>query len=289
MDWCGEDCAFVTWGCDDVSVLQQNVDFFRVERPLPKMYDLQRLYAAEAGKSGQTALKTAMEALGVEVDEERSFHNAMHDAYYTAQVLRKLPHPMDVLRYEEQPRKLCHNDRRSRFRVTDLVPSVREALEGEALAAPKCPTCGQPTKRQTALIPQAPGKYVALSRCQQHGQMFVKIRFSQLPDGQKGMHLSVLPANRQTQMCIRDSNKLANVEIDENAMKKPEAIIRSMTPRERRNPGILNASRRKRIAAGSGTTVQDVNALIRQFEQAKGMMKQMMNARGKRGRMRLPF
>ena len=84
-------------------------------------------------------------------------------------------------------------------------------------------------------------------------------------------------------------NKLANVEIDENAMKKPEAIIRSMTPRERRNPGILNASRRKRIAAGSGTTVQDVNALIRQFEQAKGMMKQMMNARGKRGRMRLPF
>lgn len=69
------------------------------------MYDLQRLYAAEAGKSGQTALKTAMEALGVEVDEERSFHNAMHDAYYTAQVLRKLPHPMDVLRYEEQPRQ----------------------------------------------------------------------------------------------------------------------------------------------------------------------------------------
>ena len=59
-------------------------------------------------RSGQTALKTAMEALGVEVDEERSFHNAMHDAYYTAQVLRKLPHPMDVLRYEEQPRKLCH-------------------------------------------------------------------------------------------------------------------------------------------------------------------------------------
>ena len=65
-------------------------DEVRVERPLPKMYDLQRLYAAEAGKSGQTALKTEMEDLGVEVDEERSFHNAMHDAYYTAQVLRKL-------------------------------------------------------------------------------------------------------------------------------------------------------------------------------------------------------
>ena len=54
-----------------------------------------------------------------------------------------------------------------------------------------------------------------------------------------------------------------------------EAIIRSMTPRERRNPSVLNASRRKRIAAGSGTTVQDVNQLIRQFEQAKEMMKRM--------------
>ena len=84
MDWCGEDCAFVTWGCDDVSVLQQNVDFFRVERPLPKMYDLQRLYAAEAGKSGQTALKTAMEALGVEVDEERSFTTPCTSILYRA-------------------------------------------------------------------------------------------------------------------------------------------------------------------------------------------------------------
>ncbi|MDY4007813.1 MAG: 3'-5' exonuclease [Candidatus Limiplasma sp.] len=202
MDWCGEDCAFVTWGCDDVSVLQQNVDFFRVERPLPRMYDIQRLYAAAVGKSGQTALKAAMEALEVEEDEERSFHNAMHDAYYTARVFQRLPKPMDVLGYEEHPRKLCHNERRSRFRVTDMVPSVAEALAGEALSAPKCPTCGQPTKRQTELIPQAVGKYVALSRCQHHGLMFVKVRFSQLPDGQKGMHLSVLPANRQTRAYV---------------------------------------------------------------------------------------
>ena len=86
------------------------------------------------------------------------------------------------------------------------------------------------------------------------------------------------------------ASKLQDVEIDENALKKPEAIIRSMTPRERRNPGILNASRRKRIAAGSGTTVQDVNALIRQFEQAKDMMKKMMgNKLMRRGKRRFSF
>jgi signal recognition particle subunit SRP54 len=82
-------------------------------------------------------------------------------------------------------------------------------------------------------------------------------------------------------------SKLKNAEIDEDAMKKPEAIIQSMTPRERRNPDILNASRRKRIAAGAGVTVQDVNQLMRQFDQMRKMMKQMMgNKRGLARRMR---
>ena len=79
-------------------------------------------------------------------------------------------------------------------------------------------------------------------------------------------------------------SKLKDVEVDENALKKPEAIIYSMTLKERHSPSILNASRRKRIAAGAGVTVQDVNALIRQFEQMQKMMKQMMG--NKRGMMR---
>ena len=87
-------------------------------------------------------------------------------------------------------------------------------------------------------------------------------------------------------------SKLSNVEIDEGAVKKAQskncAIIQSMTRMERRNPDILNASRRRRIAAGSGTTVQDVNLLLKQFEQTRTMMKQVMGG-GKRGRIRFPF
>ena len=84
-------------------------------------------------------------------------------------------------------------------------------------------------------------------------------------------------------------SQIGDIDIPDDAMKKPEAIIRSMTPKERRNPGILNASRRKRIAAGSGTTVQDVNQLIRQFEESKKQMKMMMNQmRGRKGRFRFP-
>ena len=85
-------------------------------------------------------------------------------------------------------------------------------------------------------------------------------------------------------------SNIGDIDIPDDAMKKPEAIIRSMTPKERRHPEVLNASRRRRIAAGSGTTVQDVNQLIRQFEDAKKQMKMMMNqSRGKRGRFRFPM
>jgi signal recognition particle subunit SRP54 len=70
--------------------------------------------------------------------------------------------------------------------------------------------------------------------------------------------------------------------VDEKVLDRSAAIIRSMTRKERQNPGLLNASRRKRIAAGSGTTVQDVNRLIKQFEETQKMMKQFSGmARGK--------
>ena len=66
---------------------------------------------------------------------------------------------------------------------------------------------------------------------------------------------------------------LKDVEIDDNAFKGIEAIIQSMTPRERTNPEILNTSRRQRIAKGSGTNIQEVNRLIKQFDQTRKVMK----------------
>jgi signal recognition particle subunit SRP54 len=70
----------------------------------------------------------------------------------------------------------------------------------------------------------------------------------------------------------------------EGNLKRTEAIINSMTLKERRNPDLLNASRRRRIAAGSGTTVQDVNELVRQFREMQKVMKQLgiMGRGGKR-------
>jgi signal recognition particle subunit SRP54 len=66
---------------------------------------------------------------------------------------------------------------------------------------------------------------------------------------------------------------IKDVDIDDNAFKGIEAIIYSMTEKERLNPEIINGSRRKRIAAGSGTSLQEVNRLLTQFEQTRKMMK----------------
>ena len=77
---------------------------------------------------------------------------------------------------------------------------------------------------------------------------------------------------------------LNNVKIDPKQMAHIEAIIQSMTPKERRNPDIIKASRKTRIAKGCGLSVQEVNKLLTQFEQMKKMMKQMSN-----GNMKMPF
>jgi signal recognition particle subunit SRP54 len=83
---------------------------------------------------------------------------------------------------------------------------------------------------------------------------------------------------------------LKNVQVDEKQISHVEAIIKSMTKSEKINPEIMNASRKKRIAKGSGTSVQEINRLLKQFEDMKKMMKQMTNmSKGKKKGMKFPF
>ncbi len=83
------------------------------------------------------------------------------------------------------------------------------------------------------------------------------------------------------------SKAFKGMQVDEKALVRVEAVISSMTLSERANPNIINGSRRKRIAAGSGTSVQEVNRLLHQFEMIKKMMKMMNNKSG--GARRMPF
>jgi signal recognition particle subunit SRP54 len=73
--------------------------------------------------------------------------------------------------------------------------------------------------------------------------------------------------------------QLKGVKVDERELDRIEAIVTSMTPAERRNPAIIDGSRRKRIATGSGTTVQAVNGLIKQFGQMQKMMRSLQQGK----------
>lgn len=85
-------------------------------------------------------------------------------------------------------------------------------------------------------------------------------------------------------------NKLKGMTLDEKQLERTKAIVRSMTREERQNPQIINGSRRKRICAGSGTTVQEVNRLLNQFDQMKKMLRQFSGKGGKRkGMFKMPF
>ncbi|MBQ4510672.1 MAG: signal recognition particle protein [Clostridia bacterium] len=90
------------------------------------------------------------------------------------------------------------------------------------------------------------------------------------------------------------AGNLKDVQIDENMLMHTEAIILSMTPKERENPNIIDSSRKKRIAKGSGTSVEDINKLLKQFDQMKKLMKQMTNGKfkgfgGFGKKMKMPF
>ena len=82
---------------------------------------------------------------------------------------------------------------------------------------------------------------------------------------------------------------MSNIEIDEKQLKRTEAIILYMTKKERQNPDILNASRKRRIANGAGVTVQEVNILIKNFERSKDMMKQFNMKGNKKMKKKFPF
>jgi signal recognition particle subunit SRP54 len=102
------------------------------------------------------------------------------------------------------------------------------------------------------------------------------------------------PLNKVLEMIpgMGSAKQLKDIDFDDKEIVKVQAIIQSMTRDERNNPEIINGSRRKRIAKGSGTSVQEVNRLLKQFEQTKKMMKKfadMEKGFKKGGNMKFPF
>lgn len=190
-EWCGEDYVLLTWGCDDVSVLQQNLDFFHCETPLASMYDIQRLFSDVHKCKDRKGLKTAMEMLEIDPEEERPFHNALHDAWYTAKVFQALPDPAAVLKYGQTPKKLIHSARHTKEKVPgEAFATVAEGLASPSALQPVCPRCGRAAVLDGTYVKQCPGKYIGIAKCDHHGKLLVRLHFKPSDDGMKWMYRS---------------------------------------------------------------------------------------------------
>ena len=199
VEWCGEDYTLLTWGCDDVSVLKQNMDFFGCKVQLPPLCDIQRLFSDVHKCRERKGLKAAMEMLDIQPDEARYFHNALHDAYYTALVFAKLPNPEDVLKYPQQPRPLIHTDKKDRRKGQGFA-SIAEAFDSEFAREPRCPVCANKTKlEEEGYVRQTADKYIGLAKCPQHGHLLVRVKLTLTTDGERWMTMNIAkaaPSNR---------------------------------------------------------------------------------------------
>ena len=195
LAWCGDDYTLITWGCDDVSVLQQNLDFFKYEASLPPLCDLQRFYRDVSQTKDRMSLPAAMEKLEILPDESRAFHNALNDAWYTAQVFCRIPDPARVLDYPEKPKSLIRPRRQA---GTETFPSLADALASDLARKPVCPICGRQLTADGDYVRQSADKYVCLARCASHGIQLVRLRFRPLPDGNREVKRTVLAASGST-------------------------------------------------------------------------------------------
>ena len=195
-EWCGDDYVLLTWGCDDVSVLRQNMDFFACETPLAEMYDIQRLFSDVYECKDRKGLKAAMEMLEIDPEENRPFHNALHDAWYTARVFQALPDPKAVLEYHQTPKKLIHNVPATREKTPgEPFATVAEALASPSAVSPACPRCSRSAQLESDYVRQCAGKYIAIAKCSRHGKLLVRLHFKPMDDGMKLMIRSVSSAS----------------------------------------------------------------------------------------------
>lgn len=179
IDWCGEDAVLLTWGADDISVFQQNLDFFKTKKKLPDFYDLQKLYCAvnENGKN-RKGLSAALSFYDIEVTDEHPFHNAVDDAYYTALVFQRFPDAKAALQYPETPRILGKVQNGNRETSEEkAVKSERGYFQSSFGKFIPCPVCGRKGQAKEGYVLQK-GIKTALADCPDHGLIYAQVIFN---------------------------------------------------------------------------------------------------------------
>lgn len=186
--WCGEDVVFLTWGFDDITILRENLALFQQDDSwTQRWYNLQMIFNAQTdGSNSQKALKTAMDFFQIEAS--RPAHDALGDAFHTAQICQKLELQRGIEEYEAALKshengfhgaELPGCIGRQVFYDFESKEAVLSAMAGKENI---CPVCGG--QMESARWFAQPGKrYMAMSVCPEHGQFLIRVRLTDMDDG----------------------------------------------------------------------------------------------------------
>ena len=177
--WCGDDFAFLTWGPDDVPMLEDNLRAHKLDGEwLRRVYDLQPIYNSQTdGLSKQRSLEFVMEQFGI--PQNLPAHDALNDAYFTALVAQKLDIAKGIAEYRISSGDALLADVLGNADVGQKgYASPAALLADPAVVSPKCPLCGKPLSGDGRLAHYKGQKYTAILRCAEHGALLLDLRLA---------------------------------------------------------------------------------------------------------------
>ncbi len=205
--WCGQDSIFLTWGPDDMRILRQNLDIYKLETSWAETwFNVQMIYNLQTdGGSNQKALSTAMEHFGIEAT--RPMHDALNDAYYTALIAAKLDMRAGIARLLSDAAHAAIKDETAPLACEFYggFESRREAFAEREVARVRCPECrGACDMRKW--VYERRSQYMTLAECKTHGHFLVKLKFSKKTDGKyrvtKSMYAAGEGADALYEKCL---------------------------------------------------------------------------------------
>ena len=181
-EWCGPDFAFVTWGYDDIPILKQNLAFYGLDTEwCEHWYNLQVVFnrQMDEGKN-QRSLEYALDYFGIEANHQ--LHNALYDAYYTAQVACRLNLKDGFSEYEQsvwkmRPQKVAKSKRVGAYQTK------KAALATSKVSRLCCPVCGRLLLERARWKGSPDGGYWTEISCKTHGPFTARLRFKRIPEG----------------------------------------------------------------------------------------------------------
>ena len=233
LEWCGDDFIFCTWGSLDLLELRKNIAYHKLEPlgrgPVPYL-DIQKLYSLELddGKS-RKSLEKAVDA--IEIDKSDVFHRADGDAWYTAEIFRRLKR-RDLEAYESYDVYRLPGSRGEEVHVkfptyskyiSRAFRDKNTALRDKEATSLKCFICGKETKRYISWVTVNGKQFFAMGKCREHGMMRGHLRIKKNWDGATYVMKTIRPAKQGDEGSIRMKEKNAALQAEKlNKMQRAQ-------------------------------------------------------------------